>query len=214
MNQATPGTPLRDVLYAFAIAKATPDADLLEEYVRRYPNYAAALTDLAIDLVVDLGRGSEVQFPDLDASTMTPAVSRVMSRFHNRLFAAHRSGSTAANHGPAPAVPVANPFSTLDREAFRNLAHNLNANSVFVAKLRDREIDANTMTEGFRRRIAQEINTPLDLLVAHFAAISQIPPSQFYKSEDKPAATSKQTFREAVATSGLTPEQQRYLLSL
>jgi len=93
MNQATPDTPLREVLYAFAIAKATPDADLLEEYVRRYPNYAAALTDFAIDLIVDLGRGNDEHAPDVGAPAMTPTVSRVMSRFHSRLYAAHCLGA-------------------------------------------------------------------------------------------------------------------------
>jgi hypothetical protein len=211
MNQATPDTPLRDVLYAFALAKATPDADLLEEYVRLYPNYAAALTSFAIEMIVDSGKGNTDQSPELGAPTMTPTVSRVMSRFHNRLNTTHRSGSAAAGHGSAP---VANPFATLDRKAFRDLARNLNANAVFVAKLRDREIDVDTMTDGFRQRIAEQTHAPLDLVMAHFAASSEIRPGQFYKAEDKPAAITKQTFREAVATSGLTEEQQRYLLSL
>ena len=48
----TPATPMDDVLYAFAVAKAVPDADTLDEFVRQYPEYADALTEFAIELVL------------------------------------------------------------------------------------------------------------------------------------------------------------------
>ena len=45
--------PLRDVLYALSLAKPIPDAEVLDDFVRRYPEYAAALTDFAIELAMD-----------------------------------------------------------------------------------------------------------------------------------------------------------------
>ena len=45
--------PLRDILYEFSIAKDVPDAELLDEFTRRYPEYADALTEFAVELLVD-----------------------------------------------------------------------------------------------------------------------------------------------------------------
>ena len=47
-------------------------------------------------------------------------------------------------------------------------AGRLNANAVFVGKLRDRQIDPATMTPGFQKRVADELKAPLDVVVAHF----------------------------------------------
>lgn len=214
MNQTKPITPLRDVLYAFSLAETTPDAELLDEYVRRYPDYASVLTDFAIEMIADSATDETEGAPDPGELTVTPAVSRVMSRFQNRLFAVRGARTATAGHLSAPAVPVENPFATLDRKAFRDLVSGLRANLVFVSKLRDREIDPHTMTDGFRQRVSEEAKAPLDLVVAHFSARSEIRPGQFYKADGKPVAAAKQSFEEAVRTSGLTEEQQRYLLSL
>ena len=214
MNQTMPQTPLRDVLYAFSLAKATPDAELLDEYVRRYPNHAVVLTDFAIEMIVDAAKCEIEETPEVGEPKVTATVSRVMSRFQNRLFDLRGAEASGTGHVSMSPVPVANPLATLDREAFRELTRSLRANPVFMAKLRDREIEINTMTDGFRRRIADEIHAPLDLVVAHFSARSEIRPGQFYKADVKPTVVSKQSFQDAVKTSGLPEEQQQYLLSL
>jgi hypothetical protein len=46
-------TPLEEVLYEFSFEKTVPDAELLEDYVKRFPEYAAALTDLAVAIALD-----------------------------------------------------------------------------------------------------------------------------------------------------------------
>jgi hypothetical protein len=46
-------TSLRDAMYAMSLAKAVPDAELLDEFARRYPQHADALTEFAIELAVD-----------------------------------------------------------------------------------------------------------------------------------------------------------------
>ena len=97
----------------------------------------------------------------------------------------------------ATSADAPNPFSALPRQEFRALAERLNANAVFVGKLRDRLIDPRTMTPGFQRRVAEELRAPLDVVVAHFAA-SQSAPRQFFKAESKPSTGRQQTFEEAV----------------
>ena len=50
----TPGTPsLREALYALAMAASTPDAQVLDEIVRQYPQFADELTDFAVELALD-----------------------------------------------------------------------------------------------------------------------------------------------------------------
>ena len=80
-------------------------------------------------------------------------------------------------------------------------------------KLRDRLITGDTMTEGFLRRIADELGVLRENIVAHFAAPAYIQSSAHFKADTNPAGE-KQTFEEAVRSCGLTPEQQHSLLNL
>ena len=103
-----PPTPLRDVLYAFSLAKPIPDAELLDDFVRRYPEYAADLTDFAIELIMD-AVSNEVENEDAPVETTTvmdPAVSRAMSRFQNRLYAIQQAKAERSVK-----APVENPFA-------------------------------------------------------------------------------------------------------
>jgi hypothetical protein len=203
-------TPLRNVLYELALAKPAPDAALVDEFVRHYPEYASDLTEYAIELALDAIAAHNEPI-DMPATTTTPGVSRAMSRFHGRLHAVRKEiDAEAAEAAPA----VENPFAKLNRPAMRALAQRLHANTVFVMKLRDRLITGDTMTEGFLRRIADELGVLLETVVAHFAAPAYVPRSAHFKADTKPEAGEKQTFEEAVRSCGLTPEQQSSLLNL
>jgi hypothetical protein len=203
-------TPLRNVLYELGLAKPAPDAALVDEFVRRYPEYASDLTEYAIELALDAiaARHGSVDMP---VAVMSPGISRAMSRFRNRLYAV-RQGTDAEAAKAAPAVE--NPFAKLNRPAMRALAQRLHANTVFVMKLRDRLITGDTMTESFLRRIADELGVLPENIVAHFAAPAYIQSSAHFKAETKPEVGEKQTFEEAVRSCGLTPEQQNFLLNL
>jgi len=203
-------TPLRNVLYALALAKPTPDAALVDEFVRHYPEYASELTEYAIELALSAiaVQNAPIEMP---VAMTTPNVSRAMSRFHNRLYAVRKeTDAEAAKAAPA----VENPFAKLNRPAMRALAQRLHANTVFVMKLRDRLITGDTMTEGFLRRIADELGVLREHIVAHFAAPASIQSSAHFKADTKPVAGEKQTFEEAVRSCGLTPAQQHALLNL
>ena len=63
-------TSLRDAMYAMSLAKAVPDAELLDEFARLYPKYADALTEFAIELAINslMHRSDEEDVPaDADA---------------------------------------------------------------------------------------------------------------------------------------------------
>jgi hypothetical protein len=203
-------TPLRNVLYELALAKPVPDAALVDEFVRYYPEYAADLTEYAIELALDAiaAHNEPIEMP---VAITTSSVSRAMSRFYNRLSAVRKEIDAEAAKAP-PAVE--NPFATLTRSEIRALAQRLHANTVFVMKLRDRLITGATMTEGFLRRLADELGVLPEHIVAHFAAPAYVQRGAYFKAETTPQAGEKQTFEEAVRSCGLTPEQQNSLLNL
>lgn len=214
--QTASAAPLREAFYALSMAQRMPDAELLDDVVRRYPAYAHELTEFAIELAIDALRGdaaADAAEAALDPAQVSPAVSRAMSRFHNRLHATR--SATLAPAVAAPADAPVNPFAALSRDEFRGFAQRLGANSVFVAKLRDRQVAVATMSDGFQRRVADELRAPLDVVVAHFAMRgAPVATRQFFKADAKPGGSVQQSFEEAVRSSGLTDAQQRHLLSL
>jgi hypothetical protein len=207
----TSGASLRDVLFDFSLAKSIPNADLLDEYVRQFPQYADELVDFAVALALDAPQDDEPE-PVADPQHVSPAVSRAMSHFQNHLHAVRQAQSAPAQQS-APQL-VANPFLTLGRDAFRALAVQLGANALFVSRLRDRQIAPATFTTGFLRLVADKLGATMEDMVAHFTAPANSSAPQFLKANGKPESTGQQSFEEAVRASGLTPEQQQRLLEL
>lgn len=217
MSQTLDPTPraLREAYYVLSTAQDVPDAKLLDEIVRRYPQFGQELTDFAISIAVDALRGDravEEAKAAIDRTSISPAVSRAMSHFQNRLHA-HSMRAPEVKNAPHVA-DAANPFVGLSRSEYRAFAARLNANAVFVGKLRDRQIDPATMTPGFQARVAEELTAPLDVVVTHFSARQSAPTGQFFKAEGKPTTGTQQSFEEAVRNSGLNEVQQIFLLDL
>lgn len=209
-------TPLlREAYYELSLEKHVPDADLLDDVVRRYPQFAGELTNFAIELAVDALHneiGANAAESTVDLSHISPVVSRAMSRFQNRLH------SERQKRGPAAPLafssePASNPFASLTREEFRAFARRIGANTVFVSKLRDRQIEPETFSQGFQQLVADELTAPLEVVIAHLSATSGTSSvQQFFKAEGKPNLTQRQSFEDAVRSSGLSEEQQQRLL--
>jgi hypothetical protein len=215
MINATTQTSLRDAMYAMSLAKAVPDAELLDEFARRYPLHADALTEFAIELAIDslMHRSDEEDIP-ADAGAISSVVSRVMSQFENQLFE-RRQGRAAIPPARAATASVENPFAPLNRQEFRALASQLDINNVFLSKLRDRTIEPISIPKAYCRRLAEEMDEDAEAMAAHLYAPQESVAAgrQLYKAVGKPAGTARQSFEEAVKTSGLSEEQQRRLLS-
>ena len=100
---------LREALYALSLAQGVPDAALLDDVVRRYPQYAAELTEFAIALAVDTLHDAATESAASDSdeapTTVTPAVSHAISRFQNRLHTIARTGVPPFEHQSA-ATPI------------------------------------------------------------------------------------------------------------
>lgn len=206
----TPAMPLDDVLQAFAMAKAVPDVETLEEFTRNYPTYADALTEFAVELLLDDALSDEAD--ETGGENVSPAVSRAISYFQNAVYEIEKKSAA-----PLHSVPQArNLFADMDRARFRSVASSLHVNNAFMIKLRDRMIEPDSLTSrtGFCRKVAEEIGEPIDMVIAHFKGAQAIARGQHFKSDEKPALSKRETFEEAVRNSGLTPEQQAYLLGL
>ena len=209
-------TSLRDAMYAMSLAKAVPDAELLDEYARLYPQFAGALTEFAVELVIDslMHQGDEENIP-ADAEAISDVVSRVMSQFENQLYERRQARTTTTAPARAATASVENPFAALDRPGFRALVSQLDVNSVFLSKLRDRTIDPISIPKAYSRHLALEMDEDIDAMAAHLFAPQESVAAgrQLYRAEGKPAAAPRQSFEEAVKTSGLSDDQQRRLLS-
>ena len=209
-------TQRREALYALAMAENMPDAAVLDDIVRQYPHFSRELTEFAVELALDSlveGGGDQAA---ADPTKVTPAVSRAMSAFHNRLYALRQAGGAAVAE-PVPSYDfVENPFSDLNRREFRAVANGIGANTVLVAKLRDRQIDPATISDGFKRHLSKELEVSVDVLTAHLEAdpTGTSEGLQFYKADHRPRQGGRQSFADAVRGSGLTDEQQRHLLGL
>ena len=219
-NTSTPS--IADAFYALSLERRIPDAKLLDDIVRRYPEYATQLTEFVIELVLD-GLHDNVIEPekanqDTDDLGISPAVSRAMSRFQNRLYSVKKSGEVGTKHDSIANEGIAafNPFERLNRNEFRQLVTELEANVAFVTKLRDRQIDPGEMTDGFQEEVAEKLHVSTDVLVAHLNApqIGVSAGRQFFKADEKPSAGKRQSFKEAVRSSGLSERQQQRLMSL
>jgi len=138
-----------------------------------------------------------------------------MSRFYNRLHAVHSSESISGQKGVSANEISLNPFATLDRAAFRGVVQRLNVNTAFVIKLRDKQIVPETIPKKFTDHLARELEVPPGVLMDYLNARGQPQiQGQYYKAANKPQLDVKQTFSEAVKTSGLTDEQQTYLSAM
>lgn len=214
MTHAQPRSPatLREVLYEFAMAREVPDAELLDEFARQHPQYADTLTDFAVELVVDSLRSEAVELA-VETQRTSPAVSRAMSRFHDALHGAKARAAAAAERVQQPALD--NPFARYGRNEFRQLVRDLRVNSIFACKLRDGLIDPRTMSRGFVAHLAEAMKVRAEEMAAYLNSLRpSVQAGQFCKSDEKPQAGGQQTFEEAVKSSGLTDEQQRFLLGL
>ena len=199
-----------DVLYALALAMPTPDPKTLDAFVRRHPQHAAALTEFAVQLALNSERIGDEEGDEAADGAVSPAVSRAISHFQNISFELEKKGLP-----DAPSV-FANPFASLNTDRFRAYAAALGANSVFIMKLRDGRIEPESLSArpGFCRVAAAGLDVPVEALMAHVRSGPTVNAQQLHKSDSKPAAQKRETFEEAVRSSGLTPEQQRHLLEM
>jgi hypothetical protein len=201
------GAPLNDAIYALAQIGPELDADSLDSLVRRFPEHAGTLTELAIELVLDAFEEDPDDVVEVPTSDISAAVSQAMSYFHNQLYAMEAKGVQTV-------VKPQSPFASWERSQLREFGVRLGANTVFAMKVRDCLIEPDTMTLGFKQHVAEAAKAPLELIIAYFAGGSRLASQTHFKADKKPEVGKRQTFDEALRTSQLTDQQQAFLKGL
>jgi len=64
-----------DVLYALAVAMPIPNPKTLDEFVRRYPQHAEALTEFAVQLALDAGACGDEEGDETTDGTVSPSIT-------------------------------------------------------------------------------------------------------------------------------------------
>lgn len=209
-------TSENDVLYQFALSYEHPDARTLDEFVRCHPEHADALTTLAIELALEQLEPEEpaAAAPAPLSAESAAMVERAMSRFQNRLFEVRTVPEGAAVPSASARAPAARDvFASRTAEELQIIIVKLGASALFVMRLRDRGIDADTIPAGFVRYLSEVLGEPETVVRAHLAAPAQVHSRTRFKSDVTPTAGRKVSFEEAVRSSGLTSEQQAHLLA-
>ena len=205
---------LNDVLLEFAVAADQPTPQLLDEFVRRYPDFAE---DLAAFSVRFAEQAIREKAGSCDAQEVSrddeSSVLRAMSSFQNRLYE-HSQKAVAKAPVKDASAHAGDPFDRMNVEGLNRLAHGLHANRIFALKIRDCAIKEETITSGFSRKVAEVLEVPVEIVIAHLSKPLRGPNVQRFKATDKPAASRKQDFVAAVRGSGLSQEQQEWLLAL
>lgn len=119
---------LDDVLSDMALTSARPDAKVVADYVRRYPQFAEELVDFAAELAAEAISAAVDE--DLESSTTgtSPAVSKALSHLQNRLYEVRQEEAARKASGR-------DLFGALDREQFRSVATKVGVNTFFLTKL-------------------------------------------------------------------------------
>src|SRR5258707_73167 len=132
------------ILYAFAI-EAEIDKGALERFLKKYPELADEVLDLA----------SELRLGAVLESTPTTAIPDPSAEAAWKDFLACKPEA-------APAGKVENPFARLKGEAFVKLAEALNVPRSFLTAFRDGLVVASSIPEKFIRRFAKAANESIE----------------------------------------------------
>lgn len=192
-NQHQTGSSRDEILMEFALSDQEPLNDRLALFISTYPQYAASIARLA---------------RELEAFDAAPETELTQSEASDQLLALQVAIQAV------DATGAADPFEMLSPAQLKGLAAHLNANSIFVTRLKDRLIDTAGMSEGFISAIATFLSDSLENVRASLARPPQIAAGTAFKAKGKPTAVPKQSFEEALKASGLTQEQQDQLRKL
>ena len=184
-----------EILMEFALDESGGSVrERLAKFVALYPEHASALSRLALDLE-DFDAAPEAELCAASQAEQNKAIDAALAGIEE------------------PAVS-ADPFLSASPQQLRELATALDANVVFVACLKDKMIDVATMSEGFLLAVARFFSSSLERVRASLSEPPRLAPAMEFKAKGKPGGAQKQSFEEALRSSGLSDEQQEKLRSL
>lgn len=196
MNGNSPHQISREeVLIDFATAEEGTTAEVLETFVKRFPDYEAELRSL---------------FESITAEEATPWQTEVEESLSSN-FLETRVRQKQQQLGFQPTTVRASPFEGSSPQELRRLTRELNVTPLFMAKLKDRTIEGTSIPSGFVVWLSSHLGETVDTLRDFFSGETRMAKGLAFKSQNKPQVASKQSFWEALETSGLSEEQKQML---
>jgi hypothetical protein len=191
MSSPTPNPALDEVLDAFAVEPSS-GRETLERYLRRYPQFAAALIDLSRELHRELSTEAGPESAEEQA----------------RVDAAWRRHLEAG----APPAPT-DPFAALSPDQLRALATTLNVPRQVITAFRDGKVILASVPRRFLAQLAAALNRSFDALLPVLPVSPVLAPSRSHKSDVKPSASEPVTFERILIDAGVPAEKRARLLA-
>lgn len=215
-NTAQSKPILHDAFIEMLEADKLPDAQLVEDIVSEYPDFAGEITDFAVELAIDmLVNSDDNEDVVVVQDDISPLVSRALSNFQNALYMREQalSPSNDVSATVAPETKMIDPFASMDRKSFGEFARSINVNKIFAVKFRDKQIKPATIPHRFLEIVAEKLNSTVELLLIYLNGQDRRPAmgNQFFKADDRPNHDLQQSFDEAVESSNLTEDQKKFL---
>lgn len=183
-----------EVLLAFAV-EPNQDQNTLDRYLRDYPEYAIALVECSVELMADAVRSLN------EIESTAGAVDSAWQRFQSVMK------MTEDN-------PLTNPFAKLKSADFKSLAKRLEITTLMLIRLRDRAIKPITIPKSFNQRLATELGTTAESLLAFLNGPPIMTSNLNFRSAVESVIQDQISFQQAIETSQLTEIQKNMLKAL
>lgn len=182
---------LSEILNALMQSGSEPDHALADRYIKDNPDLAVEIAGFISAWDRDIAGINQEAVDQLtpDQLDINSVVNRAIARVNE--------ARTLRQLVP-PATKVHNPFLSLQGEQVSQLATQLRVRKVLLAKLRDRQIELNSIPDRFLKTLADMMGTELRALREHLQGEPHLFGGLEFKSRKKPRAGSKQTFESAL----------------
>lgn len=190
MNSVPPRPSLDDVLSAFAV-EPDPGRDTLENYLRRFPEYAPDLVDLSVEL------------------------SRPGTSFDESLSDSEKMliDSSWEKYGLAVAAATADPFTSLSLDRLRHVAKSLSVPRQILSAFRDRIVVVSSVPRPFLQHLAASLERSLDEIVAYLEQPPSSAVALSHKADEKPGIREPVEFEQLLIEAGVSDDHRVQLLT-
>jgi hypothetical protein len=189
MKRATRPT-CDDVIEAFALESESGKATL-DRYLRSYPEYAEAILDFATEVSME------------NVARKEPLSARERGLVE----------TAWEMHVKAAPKPIADPFAVLSGVELGKIAGLLEVPKQVLTALRDRTIIAASIPRRFAKRLAAEIGTDVDALIAFVATPSVLSVVRSRKSDAKPKTAERKPFEQVLIDAGVPVGVRKKLMT-
>jgi hypothetical protein len=177
-----------DVLDAFAVER-NQGREMLEEYIRTYPQFAAEL--------VDLSRSIHRALPSDDAPLSEDDEAMIEAALQRHIGA----------------MVAAAPLGRLSTDELRDIARQLNVPRQVIAAFQEHRVILTTVPKRFLGQFAEAARTTVEFLVGTVSQPRSNVLARSFKADQTPQSEGPVNFERLLIDAGLSEEARNRLLS-